>query len=150
MRLGPSASQVLGKKEWQKHVDLDTVLGCLTALMQCKDTREKILTHLGNTSFDEDADAVEDARSGLPSSARPSQSSLAATPAAAVAPEAIETPEEEAEEEAEVEEPAAEQAQVINSSSHRREHARLSRRMHGLCATKFPEMHRLWAGTRQD
>lgn len=39
---------------------------------------------------------------------------------------------------------------VVNSSTHRKEHARLARRMANVDAAKFPEMSRLWAGNRQD
>ncbi|CAK9083364.1 Uncharacterized protein SCF082_LOCUS39572 [Durusdinium trenchii] len=37
---------------------------------------------------------------------------------------------------------------VVNSSTHRKEHARLARRMANVDAAKFPEMSRLWAGNR--
>ena len=49
--------------------------------------------------------------------------------------------------EPETSEPPADQ---VNSSTHRREHARLSRRMQSLSEPEFPHMHRLWAGNRQD
>lgn len=39
---------------------------------------------------------------------------------------------------------------VVNSSTHRNEHARLSRRMASLPEAEFPNMHRLWSGSRQD
>ena len=41
-------------------------------------------------------------------------------------------------------------ALVVNSSTHRKEHARLSRRMAHVDPAKFPEMARLWNGNRQD
>lgn len=42
------------------------------------------------------------------------------------------------------------EASICNSSTHRREHARLSRRMAHIDPAKFPEMTRLWNGNRTD
>lgn len=39
---------------------------------------------------------------------------------------------------------------VVNSSTHRNEHARLSRRMASLPEAENPNMHKLWSGSRQD
>ena len=39
---------------------------------------------------------------------------------------------------------------LVNSSTHRKEHARLGRRMAHIDPAKFPEMARLWNGNRQD
>ena len=38
----------------------------------------------------------------------------------------------------------------VNSSTHRKEHARLSRRMASIDAAQYPEMVRLWNGSRKD
>ena len=40
--------------------------------------------------------------------------------------------------------------ELCNSSTHRKEHARLTRRMASLDANTYPEMVRLWNGNRQD
>lgn len=46
--------------------------------------------------------------------------------------------------------PSGDLPTVVNSSTHRNEHARLQRKMASLDETSFPHMHRLWGGTRQD
>lgn len=38
----------------------------------------------------------------------------------------------------------------INSSTHRAEHARLTRRMASIDVAKYPQMARLWAGSRKE
>lgn len=42
------------------------------------------------------------------------------------------------------------EVEQVNSSTHRKEHARLTRKMQSLCESEFPHMHKLWAGNRQD
>lgn len=39
---------------------------------------------------------------------------------------------------------------VVNSSTHRKEHARLTRRVASMDPAKFPEVHRMWGGNRKD
>lgn len=41
-------------------------------------------------------------------------------------------------------------SELVNSSTHRREHARLTRRMQSIDPEKYPEMIRMWNGNRQD
>lgn len=46
--------------------------------------------------------------------------------------------------------PVEPEARDVNSSTHRKEHARLTRKMMSLPEAEFPHMHKLWAGNRQD
>ena len=45
--------------------------------------------------------------------------------------------------------PAAKE-EVVNSATHRAAHARLTRRMQSASAVDFPNMHRMWSGSRKD
>lgn len=100
---------------------------------------------------DDDKDEEEEAKAGKPTSSKPVK----------VAPKKVPDPEVEKPREKVIpEEPkhetppappdAALPASVINSSTHRKEHARLSRRVASMDADKFPEVHRLWGGNRKD
>ena len=44
----------------------------------------------------------------------------------------------------------APEVDVVNSSTHRKEHARLARKMTGIDEATAPEMCKLWNGSRQD
>lgn len=46
--------------------------------------------------------------------------------------------------------PVEPEVRDVNSSTHRKEHARLTRKMMSLPEAEFPHMHKLWAGNRQD
>ena len=125
---------------------------------------------------DDDADkTVEDAEKGLPAPSRPTKRSRvekprptptavapkvspAVAPTAVVPPAATPThsPTSVVDSSAEglpvdpvgVKEPK--DPKGINSSSHRAEHARLARRMERIDPSEFPNMAKLWSGTRKD
>lgn len=104
---------------------------------------------------DDDKDEEEQAKAGKPTSSKP----VKVAPKKVPDPE-VEKPREKVPPEVIPEEPkhetppappdAALPASVINSSTHRKEHARLSRRVASMDADKFPEVHRLWGGNRKD
>lgn len=55
------------------------------------------------------------------------------------------------ESDSDADDPAVPKLEIVNSSTHRREHARLARRMQSeAAAASCPEMVRLWNGSRQD
>lgn len=47
-------------------------------------------------------------------------------------------------------EPKGSDPTAITSSTHRREHARLTRRMERIDPVQFPNMAKLWSGARKD
>ena len=116
-------------------------------MMKDESLRSAILNHIAGMSFDREPVQAEvnDAVNGKPAPARPVATpqtgapvpSLAATvpSSSAVHPDAA---------------ASAEAEEVVNSSSHRKEHARLTRRMVSIDPEKYPEMVKLWNGSRQE
>lgn len=86
---------------------------------------------------------VDAAEAGLPAPANPGKGGKGVKPE--VAAPAVKTEKIE-----EAPAPAAGVPEIVNSSTHRSEHARLTRKMATIDSSKYPEMARLWAGGRKE
>ena len=136
LRLGPSASAV--GLETQK-LDKNQLMQQMVELLKDQDVRVAVFQYICETDFGHVAEAeAARARAGQPASSRPEKVEAVPNVAAALANEkAAVGVKEDCE-------------QVYNSSTHRKEHARLTRRMATIDSSQYPEMVRMWSGTRQD
>lgn len=91
--------------------------------------------------------SVAAAEAGLPAPANPGKGKDSKDPPKEAPPKEVKT---EKPDEAEENPSADGLPEVVNSSTHRSEHARLVRKMASLDSTKYPEMSRLWAGGRKE
>ena len=133
-------------------MDMKLIFTHLEELLKSKEIRAAVLAHISEvTEAEKETEEVERARAGLASSARPDRSTAPAAPLAPapVAPAPARAATEIVTEKV-VTKNDVEEEQVFNSSTHRKEHARLSRRMSSIDPSQYPEMSRMWSGTRQD
>ena len=171
MRLGPSASEAAALADEEKVVRVVQSLSHIKDVVSDPNMRQllhalapKLLHALG------DDQEVERAKNGLPASSRLSK---AATPSVRPDPPVIPAPpkmppapKKSAAPPAKSPDPSPTSAAgsgdghggggggvgsgEINSSTHRAAHARLARRMSGCDPVQFPQMAKLWAGTRKE
>ena len=142
LRLGPSASAVDYAAP-----QLHSVLHYLTEMMKDESVRGAILNHIGQMNFDDKE--TKGARAGdrhggktdLPRAVATPQNAAGTSLAATVPSSSAAHPDPV---------PASAEVEQCNSATHRKEHARLTRRMASVDAEKYPEMVKLWNGNRQD
>ncbi len=153
LRLGPSASAAGVSDE--KADKLISALDTLKCLMSDPEIRGALpnlpfdiheMLNPGINDEDEDEEARAKAGKAAGSKARKDELPKAVIPVPPV-PKDEEPPKEP--EPAKTETPDVPEA-LVNSSTHRKEHARLTRRVASLDPEKFPEIHRMWGGNRQD
>ena len=167
LRLGPSASAMGGDSPEISAQKATELLQCLTKLqdMATDPAVKQVLDGL-SSQFPtilrptHEREEVQAARDGAPSSSRP-----ATKPVEPKTEEKTETENDKVKEAKAEEKPdkvvvkkepedappgdsAPPKLDIVNSSTHRKEHARLNRRMASIDATLHPEMARLWQGNR--
>ena len=157
-RLGPSASQLMGVDD-DKISEVVKAMSLLQSVMR-EPWAQQLLNNVSP------ATEVDKARSGAPTSARPASTSARPdmTPAPAEpdlaekvasepakpAEKRVAPPKASPEANGEASEPTPAEEPMINSSTCRAAHPRLSRRMVSMSATEVPNMHKLWSGGRKD
>lgn len=148
--MGPSASEVHGGAD-----DDDQVAALVKSLSHIQHTLQdpKLRAVISNvapqllSAFATSGDAeLDNARDGKPSSSRPT--TPATTGPVDVKPAFTPIPNKD--DLAPPADPAAPNEEMINSSTHRAAHARLARRMSAADVAKFPQMVKLWSGSRKD
>ena len=149
--MGPSASEV------HDGADDDQVAALVKSLSHIQHTLQdpKLRAVISNvapqllSAFATSGDAeLDNARDGKPSSSRPSPATTPATKGPVdVKPAFTPIPTKGDPSPAD---PAAPNEEAINSSTHRAAHARLARRMSSCDVAKFPQMAKLWSGSRKD
>lgn len=168
MRLGPSASEAAALVDEEKLVQVVKSLSHIKEVVSDPNMR-KMLQNLAPKLLDAlgDDHEVERAKNGLPSSARVSKPTPSAVPPnPPVVPSSKTAPPAPAPKH--VDPPAlsphpsptsaggsgdgsgGDEGKEINSSTHRAAHARLARRMSSCDPVKFPQMTKLWSGTRKE
>lgn len=149
-RVGPSASEVHGGAD-----DDDQVAALVKSLSHIQHTLQdpKLRAVISNvapqllSAFATSGDAeLDNARDGKPSSSRPTTPA----PTEPVDVKPAFTPIPNKGDPAPPADPAAPNEEMINSSTHRAAHARLARRMSAADVAKFPQMVKLWSGSRKD
>lgn len=165
MRLGPSASEAAALVDEEKLVQVVKSLSHIKEVVSDPNMR-KMLQNLAPKLLDAlgDDHEVDRAKNGLPSSARVSKPTPSAVPPnPPVAPPKM-TPEAPKHVDLPASSPhpsptsaggsgdgsGGDEGKEINSSTHRAAHARLARRMSSCDPVKFPQMTKLWSGTRKE
>lgn len=149
--MGPSASEVHDAYGDDQVAALVKSLSHIQHTLQDPKLRAVISNVAPNllTAFGPDGGVeYQDAFSGKPSSSRPagteSKQAVIEKPAYTPIPKVDEptpTPKDV---------PVPGEEDLVNSSTHRAAHARLSRRMSAADAAKFPHMCKLWQGSRKE
>lgn len=151
-RIGPSASAT-GENTMNEQ-KADQLLAAVTTLRDMMkdpevrralpnlpfDVQEILTPALCDEDDDEHGGEVEAAMAGRPAAANPKVSQQPPKP---------EKP-KEVDPDIKTNDGTEPPSDMVNSSTHRREHARLTRRMQSIDPDKYPEMHRMWSGNRQD
>ena len=159
VRLGPSASEAAAGAQDDMLVQLVKSLSHLKSAIDDPKMRAVIKTLAPQliTVLGDDDGEVARAHAGEPTSSRPGRKSeepepLNEVPKVPMPPPTPPVPKEDKSVVApdapspKGEDPVAE----VNSSTHRAAHARLTRRMERCTAINFPNMSRLWNGSRKD
>ena len=175
LRLGPSASEAaLHAAEDAKMVELVANLQKVKLAVDdpsLKLVLQAVAPQLLTLFPRDDDESVQDAEKGLPAPSRPKKRTRSEKPvptasappkvSPSVAPAPVEappaatspsltSPNDSLAGGLSGENPEGVKEPTINSSSHRAEHARLARRMERIDPSEFPNMAKLWSGTRKD
>ena len=162
MRIGPSASEVPAPDDME---GLVKSLSHIQHLMQNEKMRDviaalapQLLTAFPQPVVSKEPTELENAKDGLPASSKPDCPNKVAkrpvkptfTPEQESTPALNELPETPVADPTPSPTSVAPENELINSSTHRAAHARLNRRMASIDPTKFPQMCKLWSGSRKD